>query len=85
MSRIKRLKTIYCTSTQALFFWMPSHLKEHHLFPALCTSVVLSFRTTLNEVYQHKTVNISFGYQTRKQKDEVLPLCNHYEYIINVQ
>jgi len=63
---------------------MPSHTKEEHLFSALCTSVVLSFRTTFNEVYQHKTVKITFGHKAiLRQTDEVFPLCHHY--IINVQ
>jgi len=62
---------------------MPSHRKEQHLFSALCTSAVLSFRTAFNEVYQHKTVNINFVYKTIRQTDEVFPLCHHY--IINVE
>jgi len=83
MSQIKIFISIYCIFNTGTTFHMPSHIKEHDLFSALCTRVVLSFRTAFNEVYQHRTVNISFGYKTIRQSDEVFPLCHHY--IIKVQ
>jgi hypothetical protein len=83
MSQPKSFRSIYCIFNTGTTIHMPSPTKEQHLLSALYTNVVLSFRTAFNAVYQHKTVNISFGYKTIRQTDVVFPLCHHY--IINVQ